>query len=83
MYRVEVYVTYKESVLDPQGQAVNEAIERLGFSGVNDVRVGKYFVMTVEAGELEIDQKIDAICDKLLANPNMEQYRYELEKVEA
>ncbi|MHC9532634.1 phosphoribosylformylglycinamidine synthase subunit PurS [Dellaglioa sp. L3N] len=83
MYRVEVYVTYKESVLDPQGQAVNEAIERLGFSGVNDVRVGKYFVMTVEAGESEIDQKIDAICDKLLANPNMEQYRYELEKVEA
>ncbi|WP_409022561.1 phosphoribosylformylglycinamidine synthase subunit PurS [Dellaglioa sp. P0083] len=83
MYSVKVYVTYKESVLDPQGQAVNEAINRLGFSGVSDVRVGKYFVLKVEATELEIDQKIDAICDKLLANPNMEQYRYELEKVEA
>lgn len=83
MYSVKVYVTYKESVLDPQGQAVNEAINRLGFSGVSDVRVGKYFVLKVEATELEIDKKIDAICDKLLANPNMEQYRYELEKVEA
>ena len=81
MYSVKVYVTYKESVLDPQGQAVNEAIRRLGFSGVSDVRVGKYFVMNIKATELEIYQKVDAICDKLLANPNMERYRYELEEL--
>lgn len=73
---------YKESVLDPQGQAVNEAIKRLDFSGVSNVRVGKYFEMKILATESEINPKVDAICDNLLANPNMEHYRYELEKLE-
>lgn len=84
MYNVQVYVTYKDSVLDPQGQAVQGAIERLGFTGIDQMRIGKFFEMqVVGATQAEVVEKVEAICDQLLANPNMEQYRYELQAVEA
>ena len=51
MYFVKVYVTYKESILDPQGEAVKEAVHRLGFTEVAEIRVGKYFEMHVQQTE--------------------------------
>lgn len=82
MYFVKVYVTYKDSVLDPQGEAVKKAVHRLGYDSINDIRIGKYFEIQVSSTETEVEATIEAICDRLLANVNMETYRYEINKME-
>lgn len=82
MYFVKVYVTYKDSVLDPQGEAVKNAVHRLGYDNIEDIRIGKYFEIQVSASEEEVEATIEAICDRLLANVNMETYRYEINKME-
>ncbi|PTO41476.1 phosphoribosylformylglycinamidine synthase subunit PurS [Enterococcus mundtii] len=82
MYFVKVYVTYKDSVLDPQGEAVKNAVHRLGYDNIEDIRIGKYFEIQVSASEEEVEATIEAICDRLLANINMETYRYEINKME-
>ncbi|MFC6464037.1 phosphoribosylformylglycinamidine synthase subunit PurS [Marinilactibacillus sp. GCM10026970] len=82
MYNVKVYVTYKESILDPQGEAVRGAVHRMGFDEIEDIRIGKYFEIKVSSQEERaIEETIETICDKLLANVVMETYRYEIEKV--
>lgn len=78
MYFVKVYVTYKESVLDPQGQAVKGAVHRMGYSEITEIRMGKYFEIKVEKTSRPIEETIEAICDKLLANVTMETYSYEI-----
>lgn len=78
MYFVKVYVTYKESVLDPQGEAVKGAVHRLGFTEIEEIRIGKYFEIKVEKSDRPIEEMIEEVCDKLLANVNMETYRYEI-----
>ncbi|KRL61525.1 phosphoribosylformylglycinamidine synthase subunit PurS [Latilactobacillus fuchuensis] len=84
MYNVQVHVTYKDSVLDPQGQAVQGAVARLGFEGVDHMRIGKFFEMQVAGSDqAAVTEKVEAICDQLLANPNMEQYRYDIQSMEA
>lgn len=81
MYHVKVYVTYKESILDPQGEAVRGAVHRMGFDEIDSIRMGKYFEITVqERDERSVEDVIETICDKLLANVVMETYRYEIEK---
>ncbi|MEY8444811.1 phosphoribosylformylglycinamidine synthase subunit PurS [Enterococcus ratti] len=82
MYIAKVYVTYKDSVLDPQGEAVKNAVHRLGYEVITEIRVGKYFEIQVAAKEEAVAETIEAICDKLLANVNMETYRYEIEQLE-
>ena len=77
--KAKVYVTLKKSVLDPQGKAVQQALSSLGFSEVKDVRMGKY--IELELGPIEkakAEQKIKTMCEKLLANTVIEEYRYEL-----
>ncbi|MDR1521961.1 MAG: phosphoribosylformylglycinamidine synthase subunit PurS [Streptococcaceae bacterium] len=81
MYEVKVYVTYKESVLDPQGEAVKGAIHRLGYSEIKDVRIGKYFEIQIEKSNRKVENVVEEICDKLLANVNMETYRYAIAEV--
>lgn len=82
MYNVKVYVTYKDSILDPQGEAVRGAVHRMGFDEIKEVRIGKYFEIKVENNdERHIEETIETICDKLLANVVMESYRYEIEQV--
>lgn len=78
--KVKVFVTLKESVLDPQGKAVEAALHQLGFSGVKDVRIGKYIeFIAADGADGECD--IRAMCEKLLANTVIEDYRYEVEEV--
>lgn len=78
MSKVEVYVTYKKSILDPQGQAIKAATQKLGYSEIQDIRVGKYFEIEVE-GEPQVAVKnVEEIAEKLLANPNMETYKVEV-----
>lgn len=78
MYLAKVYVTYKESVLDPQGEAVKGAVHRLGYDEVEEIRIGKYFEIKVAKSDRSVAAAIEEICDKLLANVNMETYRYEI-----
>ncbi|WP_125708152.1 phosphoribosylformylglycinamidine synthase subunit PurS [Companilactobacillus zhongbaensis] len=77
MTLVKVYVTYKKSILDPQGEAVKKAVHGMGFNDVEDIRMGKYFEISVDGDSPTVKEDIETICDQLLANPNMETYRYE------
>lgn len=80
MYNVKIYVTLKKSVLDPQGTAVKDAAKSMGYKAINDVRIGKYMELKVEKTERDIHELLDELCDKLLTNPVMEDYRYEIEE---
>lgn len=82
MYFVKVYVTYKDSVLDPQGEAVKGAVHKLGYEAIEEIRIGKYFEMKVAKSNRSVEEMIEEVCDKLLANVNMETYRYEIEELE-
>lgn len=81
MYFVKVYVTYKESVLDPQGEAVKGAIHRLGYEEFESVRIGKYLELQIQPSSRPVEQAVEEVCDKLLANVNTESYRYEIIEV--
>ena len=70
-----VFVTLKPGVLDPQGKAIHHALEGLGFSGVEDVRQGKY--IEIEHADGVTDADLEAMCRKLLANTVIENYRIE------
>ena len=78
MSKVEVYVTYKKSILDPQGQATTAATQKLGYDEIKDIRVGKYFEIEVDATAEAAASKVEEIAEKLLANPNMETYKVEV-----
>lgn len=81
MIRAKVYVTLKQGVLDPQGETVKGALETLGFTGVKDVRIGKFMVITLnEATREEATTRVGEMCKKLLSNPVIEDYRFELEE---
>ena len=71
--KVEVFVTLKPGVLDPQGRAIAAALNGLGFAGVNDVRAGRYIELDVADGTSEAD--VRAMCDTLLANTVIENFR--------
>jgi phosphoribosylformylglycinamidine synthase subunit PurS len=71
--KVEVFVTLKPGVLDPQGRAIQHALGSLGFAGVNDVRAGRYIELDVADGTSEAD--VRSMCDKLLANTVIENFR--------
>lgn len=81
MYKVKVYVTLKESVLDPQGTAVKNSLNSLNYKEIADVRIGKYMELIVDKSDRSIDEVVNEVCDKLLANPVIENYRYEVEEV--
>ncbi|MBY0519607.1 MAG: phosphoribosylformylglycinamidine synthase subunit PurS [Sphingomonas sp.] len=73
--KLHIFVTLKPGVLDPQGKAIHKALGGLGFSGVNDVRAGKFIELDV--ADDTSDDQIDDMCRKLLANTVIEKYRVE------
>lgn len=75
--RAIVHITLKNGVLDPQGKAVGHALNDLGFSEVGDVRQGKFIQIDLDDGldEDMAKQRVDAMCQKLLANPVIEDYQ--------
>ncbi|HDJ22349.1 MAG TPA: phosphoribosylformylglycinamidine synthase subunit PurS [Candidatus Aminicenantes bacterium] len=79
MMKVRVIVSFKKSVLDPQGQTVKNALHSLGYTFVTDVRQGKVFEIEVEGlTSQEVHQKIPEIADKVLANPIIESFEWEI-----
>ena len=74
MSRVRVFVTLKPALLDSAGRTVSDALVKLGFPEVKGVRIGKLIELEVESCD---EARIKAMCDKLLANPVIEDYRFE------
>lgn len=78
--RARVFVTLKRSVLDPQGKAIQGALETLGYPEVEEVRVGKVIEITLKDGERSAARaRLEEMCRRLLANPVIEDYRVEFE----
>ena len=79
MTKAKIYVTFKEGILDPQGATVAKALKNMGFENVRDVKIGKLIEIKFNGGsEEEVEESIKSMCDKLLANPVIEDYRFEL-----
>ncbi|MFW5955750.1 MAG: phosphoribosylformylglycinamidine synthase subunit PurS [Rhodothermales bacterium] len=80
MYKASIHVTLRPSILDPQGKATREALLHLGYDAVHQVRMGKYVELWVDTdSEDEARRVATDACEKLLANPVVENYRFELE----
>jgi phosphoribosylformylglycinamidine synthase PurS subunit len=78
--KARVTVTLKSGVLDPQGKAIANALASLGISGVDDVRQGKFIEVSLdETDPARARETVERMCRELLANPVIENYRYELE----
>lgn len=78
--KAKIIVTPKKAVLDPQGKTVQTALEHMGYSGVGAVHVGKYMEIELSGADKEAARKvIDEACHKLLSNPVIEDYRFEIE----
>jgi phosphoribosylformylglycinamidine synthase len=78
-WRADVYVTLKPVVNDPQGLAVRDGLHMLGYDEVGAVRAGKYIQLWLDADEQAgAERRVTEMCDKLLANPVIEQYRFNL-----
>ncbi|MFX3672950.1 MAG: phosphoribosylformylglycinamidine synthase subunit PurS [Paenisporosarcina sp.] len=80
MTKVKIYVTLRESVLDPQGSAVQGSLAKIGYNEVSDVRIGKYLELQIGETERDIDTLVKEMCEKLLTNTVIEDYRYEVEE---
>jgi phosphoribosylformylglycinamidine synthase PurS subunit len=78
--RAKIHVTLKQGILDPQGKAIEHALDSLGFKNTANMRVGKYMEVDVnEADRVKADAQVKQMCEKLLANTVIEDYRYELQ----
>ena len=79
--KAKVFVTLKKSVMDPQGATVKHALDALDFQDVQDVRIGKMIEVSfgTNGDRTKIEAELKEMCDKLLANPVIEDYRWEIE----
>lgn len=78
-YQARIYVTLRPSVLDPAGTAVQAGVQHLGYDNVEQVRIGKYIEVTLTAvEEAAAHAQLERMCDQLLANPVIENYRFDL-----
>ncbi len=78
--KAKIHVTLKQGILDPQGKAIEHALNSLGFKNAANVRVGKYMEVDVhETDRAKADAQVKQMCEKLLANTVIEEYRYELQ----
>jgi phosphoribosylformylglycinamidine synthase PurS subunit len=79
--KAKVYVNLKSGVLDPQGKAIQHSVELLGFSGISDVRQGKYFEISLDgaADDSQAREQVEKMAREVLSNPIIEDYRVEIE----
>ena len=77
--KAKIYISYKDGILDPQGQTISNALDSIGIKKINSVRMGKYIEIEFNGiSKDEASQITDESCRKLLANPNTETYKFEL-----
>ena len=78
--KARIVITPKKAVLDPQGKTVQNALAQMGYNGIGAVHVGKYLEIEVSGADKEAARKqIDDACHRILSNPVIEDYRFELE----
>ena len=78
-YQAQIYVTLRPSVLDPAGTAVQSGLAQMGYENVEQIRIGKYIeLMLQSADEATAREELEQICARLLANPVIENYRFDL-----
>jgi phosphoribosylformylglycinamidine synthase subunit PurS len=81
MYKAKVYVHLKKSVFDPQGETVLSALHSMDFNSAKTVRVGRYFEITLESRSAnDAKAEVTKMCDRLLVNPVIEDYTFDLEE---
>lgn len=79
MYLAKIYVTYKPSILDPQGEVIKSALTRLDYTDISQVSQGKYFEVKLDARDVEAaNAEVKSFTDSLLINQNTETYRFDL-----
>lgn len=81
MTKVQVFVSLQESVVDPQGIATKDALHKLGFDEVGNVRIGKMIELDLAGTNSEIETRVHEMCNALLVNKVIENYRFEIEEV--
>ncbi|KRM89740.1 phosphoribosylformylglycinamidine synthase subunit PurS [Liquorilactobacillus vini] len=74
---VRIYVTYKPSVFDPQGETITSAVQSLGYPQIKKIGVGKFFDVQLD-DSADLEQTISEVAEKLLVNFNLETYRYQV-----
>ena len=80
-FLVKVFIRLRPSVLDPAGEAIKSAANKLGVDSINSLRIGKLIETELEAShENEVKEKIELLCDRLFANNVIEDYEYQFEK---
>jgi phosphoribosylformylglycinamidine synthase PurS subunit len=78
--KAKIIITPKKAVLDPQGKTVRNALAQMGYNGVGAVHVGKYLEIELDGADRETARKqIDDACHRILSNPVIEDYRFEIE----
>lgn len=83
MMKAKVFVTTKQDVIDPQGKATEGALHKLGFAEVGKVRIGKYIELELNTNDREeAERQVNEMCEKLLVNTVVEEYRIELTEEE-
>ena len=81
MYIAKIKITLRSSILDPQGKTVEHSLKSLGYDKIEDTRMGKYIELKINAdSKAEAESIADKACEKLLANPVMEDYEFEISK---
>ncbi|PYK37871.1 MAG: phosphoribosylformylglycinamidine synthase [Verrucomicrobia bacterium] len=75
--KAKVIVTPKKTVLDPQGNAVRDAMRHLGMPEVRNVRIGKYLEIDLDGKNVDLEKRLDDLCRDLLSNPVIEEYSIE------
>ena len=82
MYQARIYITLKPTENDPQGKTVLSSLHRLGFNNAEDVRVGKYLLVNVSESDRETAAaSVTDMCQKLLTNPVIEEFQFDLEEI--
>jgi len=82
LYQSKIKVTLRKSILDPQGKTVEHSIQSLGYKNILDTRIGKYIELKIDSdSEQEAKRITKEVCKKLLANPVMEDYEFNVVKV--
>lgn len=77
--KAKIYITLKNGILDPQGRAIQQSLQALGFGSVGEVRIGKFIEVDLcETDTTSAGNSIKAMCEKLLANTVIEEYQYEI-----
>ena len=77
--KARIIVTPKKAVVDPQGKAVQRALEQMGHQGIQAVHVGKYLEIEITGDREQARRQIDEACHRILSNPVIEDYHFELE----